>query len=242
VSDDDTYAWKLQERWPQVAVVNRAGPGYGTLQSLVVLERELPKLRRPVVVLYGFITQHEERNVATSDWIDMLATHSESGNAHVPYATLGAGDTVVRHQPASFPNLPLRDESAFVTLLERDWVQLEAWQRTAERREVTERLMFAMRDLTAREGATFAVVLLTASREGGEHYVQFLPAHGIDLFDCAIVVTPILRVPGEIHPNGMLHSMYASCIAANLVKRDIAWLGGGVAPLAAADQAPELLR
>jgi hypothetical protein len=232
VSDDETYAWKLQQRWPRVAVVNRGGPGYGTLQSLVVLERELPKLPRPIVVLYGFISQHEERNVATSSWVEMLAMHSGSGNAHVPYATLGAGDTVVRHEPASFPDLPFRTDSALVTLLERGWVQMEASERTTERREVTERLMLAMRDLTAREGATFAVVLLTASREAGEHYVQYLPAHGIDLLDCAIQVVPALRVPGEIHPNGILHEMYANCIAESLAKRDIAWLGGSVPPLA----------
>lgn len=229
VSDDETFAWKLQARWPRAAVVNRAWAGYGTLQSLVVLERALPTMRRPVLVLYGFITHHEQRNVASPSWLEMLAAHSSTNNASVPYATLGDGTTVVRHEPASLPELPLRRRSALVGLLERAWFERAAARRTADRREVTDRLLLAMQDLATREGARFAVVLLTASEEGGEHYVEYLSAHGVDVVDCSIEVVPALRVPGEIHPNGVLHGMYADCIANALAERDIGWLATAAA-------------
>jgi hypothetical protein len=234
VSDDETYAWRLQARFPHAAVVNRAAAGYGTLQALIVLERTLPRLPRPAIVLYGFLGHHEERNVATADWLEILATQSASGNTHVPYATLGPDDTLIRHPPTGYPDLPLRRRAAFVALLERGWVRLTATGRAAARRPVTERLLLAMRDLTAREGVPFAVVLLTASLEAGEHYVRFLPEHGVDLFDCAIPVGPALRVPGEIHPNGILHAMYAECVATNLAQRNLPWL--------VADGPPPLVR
>lgn len=224
VSDDETFAWKLQARWPKAAVVNRAWAGYGTLQSLVVLERALPTMRPPILVLYGFITHHEDRNVASAAWLEMLAAHSSTSNTSVPFATLGDGPTVVRHEPTSIPELPLRRHSALVRLVERTWLEGTAARRTADRRETTDRLLLAMQDVATRQGARFAVVLLTASQEGGEHYVDYLPAHGVDLVDCAIPVVPALRVPGEIHPNGVLHGMYADCIVNALAQRDIGWL------------------
>ena len=56
VADDETWAWRLQELRPDVEVVNRGVGGYGTLQSLLLLEQLLGRDgQRPARVLYGFI-------------------------------------------------------------------------------------------------------------------------------------------------------------------------------------------
>src|SRR5947207_8726652 len=55
VSDDETWAARLQELRPDVEIVNRGLGGYGTFQSLLLLEQLLAREgpSRPRRVLYG---------------------------------------------------------------------------------------------------------------------------------------------------------------------------------------------
>ena len=41
LSDEETFAWKLQERFVRARVLNFGTAGYGTTQSLLALERYL---------------------------------------------------------------------------------------------------------------------------------------------------------------------------------------------------------
>src|SRR5690606_32677850 len=41
LSDEDTFAWKLQERFPRARVFNYGTAGYGATQALVSLRRHL---------------------------------------------------------------------------------------------------------------------------------------------------------------------------------------------------------
>jgi hypothetical protein len=70
LSDPETYAWKLQARYPWIDVQNYGVAGYGTYQSLLLLEKILAEPDPPKIVLYGFIEAHINRNVAPADWID----------------------------------------------------------------------------------------------------------------------------------------------------------------------------
>lgn len=99
LSDADTFAWKIQQTHPELEVVNFGTAAYGTFQSLLRMERSLDERPPPRLVLYGFITQHEARNVATYDWLRGLAQTSSRGHVAPPYVTLGAGDTLARHPP-----------------------------------------------------------------------------------------------------------------------------------------------
>ena len=76
ISDNETYPWKLQTMFPSFNIMNYGTAGYGGYQSLLVMERELPRLKSPAFVIYGFFQHHEERNVAPSEWLEMLSRYS----------------------------------------------------------------------------------------------------------------------------------------------------------------------
>ena len=73
ISDEDTLAWKLQQRFPEARVSNFGTGGYGGYQSLLFMERELPRLGAGSVVLYVFTGHHTARNVAPRSWMRLLA-------------------------------------------------------------------------------------------------------------------------------------------------------------------------
>ena len=218
VSDSETYAWKLQTRFPRYQVLNYGTAGYGTYQSLLVLERELPRLRRPAVVLYGFNEFHEPRNVAAGAWLRSLAQYAKRSQVDVPFATLGEGQQLIRHPPQRYVSLPYRESSALVALLEQNYMTARTKGRVSQRRAVTERIILEMDKVSRAHEARFAVVLLHVFNKAA--YIAFLRQSDVAHIDCAYDIKDDMRVPGEGHPNGEMHSLWARCVSLTL-ERDL---------------------
>lgn len=216
VSDDETFAWHLQARVPELQVVNRGVAAYGTYQSLMVMERALAGPNPPQTIVYGMMEEHEARNVAAAAWLMLLASAARRDVVAVPHATLDDDGRLVRHPPVEYPRWPLREQSALVAAAERRWVEWQARERTAQQRAVTAQLLLEMARTAAAHGARFAVALLHFSPAAKAHYAALLREHGIEVVDCAFRLTADLRVPGDPHPNGLMHARYAECLAQGL--------------------------
>ncbi len=229
VSDRETFAWKLQERHPELSVENLGTGGYGTFQSLLALERRLARGAAPAWVLYGFMNHHEYRNVANAYWLDLLARNASRGHVAVPYATLEEG-ALVRHPPAAYPSWPLRETLATSAFAGRLAMKAKTLGRRRQAREVTEALLLELARTAAAAGAEFRVVVLAADDATRDHYEAFARAHGVGVLDCARPLTPDLQVEGEGHPNGALHGLWADCIDAAL-RPALAGVGAADQPL-----------
>ncbi len=215
VSDAETFAWRLQERFPERAVANLGTAGYGTYQSLLSLERHFSVSSTPVeLVVYGFIEHHEIRNVAPGGWIRRLATASAADRLAVPFATLGAKGELVRHAPEAYPGWFFDDELASVAFLESSLMDWRHEERRSEARAVTERLLEQMRDTSLARGAPLLVAILEARPQARRHYLRWLAAHGIHAVDCTHPrsLDPAFLVPGYGHPGRAIHSDWAGCI------------------------------
>lgn len=178
-----------------------------------MLERVLPELRNPTVVLYGFYDRHEDRNVAAATWLRKLSMYSRRGHVFVPFVSLSPEGHLIRHAPEAYPVFPLREYSSLVTLAESASAKLKAKARTADKREVTEQLLLQMRGLTRKYGAEFVLVFLTVNEETKEHYQSFLANNRIPALDCSHQLSADTTVQGEGHPNEKMNSIWAACIA-----------------------------
>jgi hypothetical protein len=214
VSDDQTWGWRLQERRPDVAVVNHGVGGYGTYQSLLLLEQLLGRDgQRPARVLYGFI-DHGLRNVAAPIWLRMLAVTKDT--VATPYCTVSPSGALERHAPEGVPSLPLHEYLASVSVLEDSLLVHRAGRRGAMARRVTELLIDEMAALCRQHGVGFSLVLLSVPERTAAAYRSYAEKHGIDVIDCNQQPTPADIVPGEAHPNGALHGRWGDCIATAL--------------------------
>ena len=221
ISDHETYAWKLQKRFPFLKVLNYGTGGYGSYQSLLMLERELPGLTRPKFVLYGFIDHHEIRNCAAGEWLQALSSHSRRAHVDVPFVTFDAKKGLVRHSPERYPSWPFRESFASVKVLESAYMKIKTMQRCLQRRLTTEQILLQMNRVSEAYDATFIAVLLRVGNGMKEHYINFLRGKKIQVFDCVdnISDTDEMKVPGEGHPNGAMNTLWAECISARLKER-----------------------
>jgi hypothetical protein len=221
VSDQETFAWKLQERFPHAAVRNLGCAGYGTTQSLLALERYLGEDgAKPEVVVYGFSDFHEGRNVATASWLKNLAQLAQRGHVSTPYASLGKDGALELHPPARYPAWPLHRELATVALLEERWAELATAARASQAIAVTENLLLELDHVVGQSGATLLVAFLSElERDGLVPYRTVLAARGIATAQCVHpgVWAPAMQVPVYGHPNAAINAFWAKCIGDALV-------------------------
>lgn len=217
ISDEETLAWKLQNRYSDIKVSNHGVAGYGTYQSLMSMQRVLAQPDPPRKVLYGFMEHHAARNVAHGEWLRLISRASTQGGVAMPYATMDSEGRLVKHDLRAYPQWPLADRLASVAFAQ-DWTMtLEARSRESQAVAVTHELIREMNELASERQVEFAVVLLYGLKpERKLEYVKYLDEHGIEYYDCQHAKTPELIVPGEGHPNGRLNTLWAQCIARSL--------------------------
>jgi hypothetical protein len=220
VSDEDTFAWKLHDKLPGYDVINHGVVGYGTYQSLLLLERLLAEGPAPNRVVYGYLEGHEGRNVAHPLWTFGLTKYSRQGMVAVPFCTLDGDGHLRRRSPERYPEWPLHAQLAVVNFLEQSYMKLELPERTAQGRPVTDLLLLQMADLCRQHHIEFAVVFLSAGDEARDHYARFLRDHGIETINCSHPLTADVVVAGDGHPNPRLHAYWADCIAAALAPEE----------------------
>lgn len=216
IGDEETFAWRLQDKHQRLNVRNFGSAGYSTYQTLLRLEGLYAQGLAPKIVILGFIEDQERRNVAPWWWLRFLATYSNRKHVDVPYCTLDSRGALVRHDAQRYQMFPMRESLAVVPALERGYMQLLTHGRAAQGRAVTEKLIVEMESLTRSHGSQLLVALLAASKEAHAHYASFLKSQGIRMVDCAFEETPDMRVKRDGHPNGLMNSRYASCIDTEL--------------------------
>lgn len=217
VADDQTYAWRLQTLRPDLRVLNHGVGGYGTTQALLLLDELLAAGQRPARVLYGDIG-HERRNVAAPGWL--LALRSNTAARATPYATLGPHGALSLHPPEAYPAVPMDERLAVAALLEDALARFRPYAGAGDPRRITELLIAEMAERGRRAGVPFSLVLLSLGDDDHAARLAFARAHGIDVIDCNLRLTPDLAVPGEGHPNAAAHGRWGDCIAAALAEPD----------------------
>jgi len=217
VTDEETYAWRLQSEFPSHAFLNYGTAGYGTYQSLLALERYFATGHdSPAVVIYGFIDYHEERNVAPAGWLKALATASRGGTLSVPFVSMGADGALERHVLDRANSWPLRSHLASVALVEDRVLELRTRGRLEQRREATDRLLLELQRVTRDHRSRLLVAVLESRDEPRAHVLAFTAREGIEAVDCTVPNQELLQVPGYSHPDRRINAQWARCIGDRL--------------------------
>ena len=224
VADQDTFAWKLKEGFPNLEWLNYGCGGYSTYQSLLVLEEILPKLRRPpAVVLYGFCSFHMERNTRTPAFQRLLINHSSREQIKAPYCTYDSDrKRLVRHPPEAYPCWPLREYSTLVTWSEWMYASFVGRQRTdyANQLVVTRELLKEMDSFCAKYNTKLFVVILGTpqQRETVDFIERFLASQHIWHSSCVPTLwqTEAWKTPWEGHPDSRMNAQWSKCIIRSL--------------------------
>lgn len=215
VTDEETWPWRLQKAFPELTVLNFGTAGYGTYQSLAVLERSLaaPGVD-PELVIYGFVDFHEGRNVASGSWLRAVSGTSRAGRLRVPFATLASDGSLERHAPEATPAWPFRRQLALSFLLESSWTDYRTQTRAAQSQSVTETLLSELDRLSRSRGARLLVVILSQyGPRARAHYEEVFRRRGLEFVDCTPPPDQRVSVPGYKHPGRETHLFWSTCVA-----------------------------
>jgi hypothetical protein len=233
VRDDEVFAWKLQQHFPHLRIRNCAVPGYGTYQSLLLLEELIQQQgEKPALVIYGFLPFHADRNVLT---YSMLEAFRAFGGERFspPHVELRNGG-LAAFPPFMVPNWPQEEHSALVTLLHSAELRVRLANREQQREQVTALLLEQMKRLV--EGAHARLLVATLGNGGSraESYRRMtldMRQAGIDELDVtyqgAETRPEKIRVGGKGHPGAIVHSWWADKLGQWLSEQRIGELALG---------------
>ena len=207
LGDADTFAWRMQQRHPELQVSNYGTPGYGTFQSSIAMRRYVEGAASAFYLLNGF---HESRNVGDPSWI-RVAQRPENG-VFFPFATLSKGTL---EPQGSYGDViwPISQHLRTAAMAEEYYEMAESWRRVHSKRAVTQTLLTQMDQAARSANAKFTVVLFDLEPEDRKAYRQFLASQNIASIDCD---HPELNDKSyrqsDGHPNQKLNELLAQWI------------------------------
>jgi hypothetical protein len=215
VTDGDDYVGRLAAKLPRYQLRNFGVPGYGTVQSLLRFRQEIAAAEMPPkLVVYGQTGHHDIRNAATRVWrmtIDRAGRGPE--RLLMPSARLDAEGRLVLFPSARYRSWPLSRYSVAVYRLESEWARFRDRAMESDKHLVTQQLIRVWNEEATRAGTTLAVVPLWMSD-------KLTARDREDLWDSVVALDACrdqrrgrkFRVPGDAHPNALVHAGWADCI------------------------------
>ncbi len=208
LNDNETFAWLLQERFPQYEVVNYGVNGYGTLHSLIQF-REALAYKKPKVAILAYASFHDARNTFLRKRQKAVATWNSLGPLVQPYARLDDdGQLEIEMAEVEYREFPLMRKSAVAHLIEMTYDNYEAWRTPSDR--VTEAIISEMAKTAHDNGVGFGVALIA----GRPDMLKYTRAHGISSVDMSVDLSlpENNNEPHDNHPSALANRHYADTL------------------------------
>ncbi len=207
LSNQQTFAWIVQQVHPELAVSNFGTADYGTDQSYLAIAKYV---RGPCSVFYLFNSFHERRNVAEPDWIRIVK--QPPPGLFFPYADLSHG-MLRAHASVGEMVWPLSRWLRTAALAEDYYQRIATYPRMRNKRAVTEELLVKMNETVLAAGGKFTVILFDTTPDERRDYRDFVRSRSIPFIDCdhPEMTDKHFRLP-DGHPNAELNRLLAQWI------------------------------
>ncbi len=195
VEDAESFPSRLQERFPNLKIVNGGVSAWGTGQALLALRQYLAEYTDLKLVVYQFITADLERNYRRKSWLDHIA---RSRGLRVPFFDLEGGRLEYRGLAD-----PVRDGlPPSASLVDKE-------------KEITLRMLVEMDTLCRVAAIPFVVVYLPDETQGDFHN-EIVEVIGVErLYDLRAVLDYDAVRFGILdgHPSAQGHRLIADTLA-----------------------------
>lgn len=216
LNDEDTYAWLLQEKFPDKRVINYAVAGYSLYHSLLVLENNIER-DQPEVVVVGFHPDLGWRNTCTFEWAHLIRSTWK-----IP-SCVSEGGKLHRYSPKGYLCLPFSNLK-IVKLLELNLNRVIYMSRGKEHmiQKTMEHLLLQIRALCEKHNAK----LIVACIDDSKMYYDFLNENGFGWCVTGVDTTELkedgtfrwILYPFDNHPNREANQKYAEVISGAIEK------------------------
>ncbi len=210
VEDNETYAAVLQRLLgSSVAVRNRGVMGWGTLQSMMILEEDFGRGDPIQLVTYGWLPFQNQRNYRSKGWLQILADQGQ----RLPLFEVIQGRPVYQRLIGPEEGLPDGTDE----LRQAEW-------------NVTEAALLEMAKMSESKRSQFLVILLPFQfwmgsltrvdasfiEDSYAHLEEFLQAQGIKYLNLRRnpqFSEDGMYLPHDLHPTALWHRLVAEALA-----------------------------
>jgi hypothetical protein len=214
INDRETYPWKLQKDIPGYDVVNYGVSGYGTIHSLLQLERDLKTKRKPKIVILAYMSMHDARNTLTASRRKAATVFNFLGPVCQPYASLDKNGLLVISRPVDvvYHKVPFNTVSALIHFLERAFNTIEA--KFSNSHEVTRAIISEMETVCRKDSIVFILAGIDNDRLTHE-MLDYFRGKGVLTIDISLDNRSgkFSNLPFDAHPNGLANTLYAQKLA-----------------------------
>lgn len=209
LNDEDTIAWRLQERVPQLEIVNFGVGGYGNWQSLLQYREAVSERGPPRIAILVYASFHDERNTRSRRWRRATFEYNQFGTTAQPYVRAENDQLVPHFDHAGYQDFFLLRWSALANYLDGAYSRREV-ERLASHR-VSRMIIDELADACRSDGALFLLAGITAD-ELTMSCLTDAGSRGIDAMGIPVDTRDPRNVLYDGHPSAHATQQYAQML------------------------------
>jgi len=213
LSDEETFAWKLQSMIPEYRVVNWGVNGYGTIHFYLQLNQALTESNKPSMIVVNHADFHHERDINTYNYHRSISMWNEFAQIKRPYVYDHSEDALdIRYVGNNYQ--PWEVATKYILgkygqfIYERIWDGLHH----KESLRTTACILDHIQKLCTQHGITLVVANVGVKKKFIQSYVQERKLPYVDLA-VDYRQKKWTNLPYDKHPNARAHDWYAGRLA-----------------------------
>ncbi|MBE0647860.1 MAG: hypothetical protein IH596_08755 [Bacteroidales bacterium] len=209
LNDWEAYPYKLQQKNPEINLINFSVTGFGTIQALLQLQRELLVLPKPKMVIVAYAALHDGRNTMTATRRKAATVYNFLGPLVQPYGKIDH-DSLIISTPIDvvYNRMPLNEYSALIYFVERAVNNII--NKLSSGHNVSKAIILRLNDICIKNNIVFVVAGIASDNDTFE-MLDFCRSKGIRAVDISLSNHSgvFSNDPYDGHPNAIANSYYA---------------------------------
>lgn len=210
LNDTETYVWKVQEKVDDYELINFGMAGFGTIHSLLQIENNLGKMKKPEIIVIAYAGFHDDRNTYNprrkkeAEMWNFLGPHVQ------PYARLDENGELIIHRTdtTDYKSLMLSKHSALVNSAEKAYNIMKS--KFIPNQEVSRRLIDRIHKICKENDIQLIVAGINLSKKTID-MIRYCKKNNIPAVNIGVDNTKggYTNLPYDGHPNAKANTIYA---------------------------------
>lgn len=210
LNDEETYPWLLQEKIPQYEIINFGVSGYGTVHSLIQLQKSLETMPKPRMVILTYASFHDTRNTFSTVRRRIVSAWNFLGPLTQPYALLDKQGKLQLHRADKvvYSPWPLARVSSLINYLEKKYISQES--KKTPYFKISGGLIKKVYNICKKEGITMIVAGIKENRNKMKRMLKLCDKLKIPNVDISVDLNKKEHtfLPIDGHPSALAHQKY----------------------------------
>jgi hypothetical protein len=211
LNDNETYCWLLQEKIPEYEIINFGVGGYGTIHSLIQLQKALKTMPKPKLVILTYASFHDTRNTFSTTRRRIVSAWNFLGPLTQPYASFDKQEKLRLHRAdkVAYSPWPLARVSALVNYLETTHIAKES--RKTPHFKISKALVKRIYHICKKEGIPMIVAGIKENKNKMRRMLKLCEKREIPNVDISLDLSKkeYNFLPIDAHPNALANRKFA---------------------------------